>query len=57
MIEGFLETGLVDEVLVVNNNAEAGTSEEVDGRARQVFEAKQGYGHATRQGLSKPTAT
>ena len=28
-IEGFFATGLVDEVLVVNNNAEPGTSEEV----------------------------
>ena len=28
-IDGFLGTGLVDEVLVVNNNAAPGTSEEV----------------------------
>jgi glycosyltransferase involved in cell wall biosynthesis len=29
VIDGFLETGLVDEVLVVDNNAERGTREEV----------------------------
>ena len=29
VIEGFFATGLVDEVLVVNNNAQAGTDEEV----------------------------
>ena len=52
VIEGFLETGVVDEVLVVNNNAEPGTSEEVARTsAREVFETKQGYGHASRRGL------
>ncbi len=30
MIEGFLATGVVDEVLVVDNNAEPGTREEVE---------------------------
>ncbi len=29
VIEGFLGTGFVDEVLVVDNNAQAGTREEV----------------------------
>ena len=29
VIEGFFATGLVDEVLVVNNNAQEGTAEEV----------------------------
>jgi glycosyltransferase involved in cell wall biosynthesis len=52
VIEGFFDTGVVDEVLVVNNNAEPGTEEEIrKTRARQVFEARQGYGHATRRGL------
>jgi glycosyltransferase involved in cell wall biosynthesis len=52
VIEGFFETGVVDEVLVVNNNAEEGTAEEVAlTEARQVFEPKQGYGHAIRRGL------
>ena len=56
VIEGFFETGVVDEVLVVNNNAEAGTSEEVaQTDAREVFEPKQGYGHAIRRGLAEAT--
>ena len=52
VIEGFFATGLVDEVLVVDNNAEAGTAEEVAKTdARVVRESRQGYGHATRRGL------
>jgi glycosyltransferase involved in cell wall biosynthesis len=52
VIEDFFATGLVDEVLVVDNNAQPGTAEEV-GRtqARLVHEPQQGYGHATRRGL------
>lgn len=54
VIEGFYATGVVDEVLVVNNNAEPGTKEEVEQtRARQVFEAKQGYGWSYRRGLAE----
>lgn len=56
VIEGFYETGLVDEVLVVNNNAQAGTVEEVEKTdARMVFEPQQGYGHACRRGLLEAT--
>jgi glycosyltransferase involved in cell wall biosynthesis len=52
VIEDFNETGVVDEVLVVNNNAQEGTSEEVEKTdARQVFETRQGYGNAIRRGL------
>ena len=52
VIEGFFATGVVDEVLVVNNNAAAGTSEEVaQTSAREVFETQQGYGFACRRGL------
>jgi len=52
VVEGFYATGVVDEVLVVNNNAQEGTAEEVERTpARQVFESKQGYGHASRRGL------
>ncbi|MBN8871188.1 MAG: glycosyltransferase family 2 protein [Solirubrobacterales bacterium] len=52
VIEGFEATGVVDEVLVVNNNAREGTSEEVAKTgAREVFETTQGYGHAIRRGL------
>lgn len=52
VIEGFYATGVVDEVLVVNNNAAEGTVAEVEATpARQVFESQQGYGHASRRGL------
>ena len=52
VIEGFLELEAVDEVLVVNNNAQEGTAAEVESTgARQVFESKQGYGHAIQRGL------
>jgi glycosyltransferase involved in cell wall biosynthesis len=56
-ILGFYSTGLVDEVIVVNNNAAPGTSEEVAGTgAREIFEAKQGYGNALMCGLDSTTA-
>jgi glycosyltransferase involved in cell wall biosynthesis len=52
VIDGFYETGVVDEVLVVNNNAQEGTVAEVEKTpARQIFEARQGYGHASRRAL------
>jgi len=52
VIDGFIATGYVDEVVVVNNNAEPGTSEEVAlTPAREVHEPAQGYGHASRRGL------
>jgi glycosyltransferase involved in cell wall biosynthesis len=56
VIEGFLATGLVDEVLVVDNNAQPGTEEEVrKTSARLVEEPRQGYGYATRRGLLEAT--
>jgi glycosyltransferase involved in cell wall biosynthesis len=56
VIEEFLATGVVDEVLVVNNNARKGTEEEVAATdARQVFESSQGYGHAVQRGLREAT--
>src|SRR5688500_16883466 len=52
VIDGFFATGVVDEVGVVDNNAEDGTREEVlKTGARLVHEPRQGYGHATRRGL------
>ena len=52
VIEDFFATGVVDEVLVVNNNAAEGTEEEVaQTDAKQVFETRQGYGYAVRRGL------
>ena len=54
VIDAFYATGVVDEVVVINNNAEAGTSEEVaKTRAREVHEPRQGYGYATRRGLAE----
>src|SRR5436305_15098578 len=54
VIDGFFATGLVDEVLVIDNNAEPGTDEEVrKTNARIVHEPRQGYGHATRRGLQE----
>jgi len=51
-IEGFEKTGWVDEILVVNNNAAAGTSEEVrKTSAREVHEPVQGYGAAIQRGF------
>jgi glycosyltransferase involved in cell wall biosynthesis len=56
VIDGFYEIDAVDEVLVVNNNAQPGTQEEVaQTPARQVFESKQGYGYASRRGLEEAT--
>ena len=54
VIQGYFETGVVDEVVVVNNNAQQGTSEEVERtNARQVFETRQGYGFSYRRGLAE----
>jgi glycosyltransferase involved in cell wall biosynthesis len=55
-IEDFFNTGYVDEVVVVNNNATPGTAEEVaQTEARQVFESKQGYGYSIQRGLAEAT--
>lgn len=46
--------GIVDEIVVVNNNAAKGTSEEVaKTSAREIFEYKQGYGAAIRRGFQE----
>jgi glycosyltransferase involved in cell wall biosynthesis len=53
----FFATGLVDEVIVVNNNAAHGTSQEVQGTgARELFETKQGYGNALLCGIDNSTS-
>ncbi len=45
-------TQLVDEVIVVNNNAEIGTNDEVkQTKATLIHESKQGYGHGYQRGL------
>jgi glycosyltransferase involved in cell wall biosynthesis len=55
-IEAFFATGVVDEVIVCNNNAAPGTSEEVARtRAREVFEERQGYGWSCRKAMAEST--
>lgn len=52
----FVASGYVDEVVVVNNNAAAGTDEEVrKTSAVLVHEPRQGYGFAIRRGLREAT--
>jgi glycosyltransferase involved in cell wall biosynthesis len=60
----FASTDVVDEIVVVNNNAALGTSEEVAEAAarvpngtlvREVHEGRQGYGHAIQRGLREAT--
>ena len=51
-IDDYFATGFVDEVIVVNNNAEPGTDEEVrKTKARLVYEKKQGYGYGYQRGI------
>ena len=52
VINQFAALGVVDEIIVVNNNAATGTSEEVaTTSAREVIETRQGYGAAIKRGL------
>jgi len=51
-IESFFNTGFVDEIIVVNNNAEKGTEKEVnDTKAKMIYEKRQGYGYAFQTGI------
>ncbi|MCM8804603.1 MAG: glycosyltransferase family 2 protein [Candidatus Omnitrophica bacterium] len=55
-IEDFFNSGYIDEIIVVNNNAVEGTDEEVKKtKARLVYERKQGYGYAIQKGLAEAT--
>jgi glycosyltransferase involved in cell wall biosynthesis len=55
-IEDFLATGFVDEVIVVNNNAEEGTDEEVrKTSATLLYEKRQGYGYTYQTGIAAAT--
>lgn len=56
-IRQFEALGIVDDILVINNNAAAGTSEEVATTgAREIVETRQGYGAAIRRGLREVDA-
>jgi dolichol-phosphate mannosyltransferase len=53
-IRGFEKTGVVDDIVVVNNNAHPDTSPNVaPTSAREVFESAQGYGAAIRRGIAE----
>lgn len=55
-VDDFFLDGIVDEVIVVDNNSRDGTAEEAAAtRARVVREHAQGYGHALRRGLREAT--
>lgn len=54
VIDGFFATAFVDEVIVIDNNAQAGTREQVAmTEALCVHEEQQGYGFASRRGLAE----
>lgn len=53
-IEDFQYGNIVDEIIVINNNAAPGTSEEVAKTiAKEILEPKQGYGAAIRRGFKE----
>ena len=55
-VDDFLATGVVDEVIVVDNNSRDRTAAEAAHTpARIVTETAQGYGHALRRGLREAT--
>ena len=55
-ISDFFATGVVDEVVVCNNNAAPGTSEEIAATsAREVRELRQGYGWSCRRAMAETT--
>lgn len=56
VIDNFWKTNLVDEIVVVNNNAELGTDEEIKkSKAKIVYEKRQGYGYAFQAALKSAT--
>lgn len=56
VIHDFEELGLVDEIVVINNNAAKGTSEEVrQTSAIEIHEPTQGYGAAIQRGFAEAT--
>ena len=53
-VKGFEALGIVDDIVVVNNNAHPDTSPAIlDTSAWEVFEPVQGYGSAIRRGLAE----
>ncbi len=57
VIQEFDSTGYVDEIIVVDNNAEEGTESEVKRtRARFIKEPREGYGRAIKTGVKNTKA-
>lgn len=55
-IQDFFGSGYVDEIVVVNNNAQEGTDQEVlKTAARLCHEKRQGYGYAIQRGFQEVT--
>lgn len=53
-VEDFLASGVVDEIIVVDNNSRDRSAEIIRGtRARLITETRQGYGFALRRGLAE----
>jgi len=53
-IDDYFATGFVDEVIVVNNNAENGTDNEIKKtNAKLIYEKRQGYGYAFQRGIKE----
>lgn len=56
VIDGYFATGLVDEVIAVDNNAKGNTKEEIEKtKAKRIVETKQGYGFAYMRALYEAT--
>ena len=52
VIKGFESLDIFNEIIVINNNAEPGTSEAIRGTsAFEIFESRQGYGAAIKCGI------
>jgi glycosyltransferase involved in cell wall biosynthesis len=52
-IRDFERLGILDEIIVVDNNAEEGTAEAVARTsARRIYEPRQGYGYAIARGMA-----
>lgn len=53
VINGFFEVGVIDEIIVVDNNSKDQTAKlaKVTKKAKVVKEGKQGYGHALQKGM------
>jgi glycosyltransferase involved in cell wall biosynthesis len=55
-VEDFFLPGVIDEIVVVDNNSRDTTATEAAAaRARVIRETRQGYGHALRRGLTEAT--